>query len=115
MANDSYNKTNKGNDLWAFKEAKQITSFERFVLLILVITGIISILRFADWWFKKDHIVNPVLFIVLSLTFWYSIFRLILIWINYLGIKKPPKAQAPEGLSVAIFTTSSPRRAAFHV
>ena len=78
------------------------------MLLVLVITGIISIFRLGDWWFKKDHIGNPVLFVVLTLAFWYSMFRMILIWINYLGISKPEHKPAPEGLSVAIFTTSSP-------
>jgi len=98
----------KSNDLWRFKEAKDVTPAERFILLIFVVTGIISILRFANWWFIKDNIGNVQLYIVFSLAFWYSIFRLILIWINYLGIKKPPHVKAPEGLSVAIFTTSSP-------
>ena len=96
------------NRLWQFSEAKEVKPFERFVLLVLVITGIISIFRFADWWFRRDHISNMWLYIVLSLTFWYSISRLVLIWINYLRIKKPPFIPAKEGLKVAIFTTSSP-------
>jgi cellulose synthase (UDP-forming) len=106
MSKHSNNK-NKGN-LWHFKQAKRITSFERFILLIFVITGIISILRFADWWFRRDHIGNLWLFILLSLAFWYCIFRLILIWINYLGIKKPLHIAPADGLKVGIFTTSSP-------
>jgi cellulose synthase (UDP-forming) len=96
------------NRLWQFSEAKEVKPFERFVLLVLVITGIISIFRFADWWFRKDHISNMWLYIVLSLTFWYSISRLVLIWTNYLRVKKPPFIPAKEGLKVAIFTTSSP-------
>ncbi len=108
MPSDSYKNKNKGNGLWEFKEAKQITSLDRFILLILVIAGIISILRFADWWFRKDNIGNAGLYILLSLAFWYSIFRLILIWINYLRIRKPAHIAPQEGLSVAIFTTSSP-------
>ena len=106
MSYKQYN--NKNNDLWQFKEAKRITSFERFILLVLVITGVFFILRLADWWFRNDHIGNPTLYIILSLAVWYSIARLILIWINYLGIKKPPHIDATEGLTVAIFTTSSP-------
>ena len=96
------------NRLWQFSEAKEVKPFERFVLLVLVITGIISIFRFADWWFRRDHISNMWLYIVLSLTFWYSISRLVLIWINYLRVKKPSFIPAKEGLKVAIFTTSSP-------
>ena len=108
MSYQSYNKGSKAGDLWRFKEAKNVSAFERFMLLVLVITGIISILRFADWWFRRSHIGNPVLFMLLSLAFWYSISRLILIWINYLRIKKAPKTTAPPDLKVAIFTTSSP-------
>jgi len=108
MSSASYNSNNKGNRLWEFKEARKITPTDRFVLLILVITGIISILRFADWWFRKDNIGAVWLYILLSLAFWYSISRLVLIWISYLRIRKPPHIDAPAGLSVAIFTTSSP-------
>ncbi len=107
MSYQQYN--NKDKDLWQFKGSKTGNpACAGFILLVLVITGILSILRLADWWFKNEHIGNPFLFIVLSLAMWYSIFRLILIWVNYLGIKKPPHKQAKEGLSVAIFTTSSP-------
>ncbi len=98
----------KREGLWQFKEAKRVTATERFILLVLVITGIISILRFADWWFRTEHIGNLWLYMLLSLAFWYSISRLILIWINYLRIKKAPKAVPKEGLTVAIYTTSSP-------
>ena len=105
MPSHSYN---TGDGLWHFKESKRTTRAERFILLIFVITGIFSILRFADWWFRKDHIGNAWLYILLSLAFWYSIMRLILYWINYLGIKKPVSRLPKPGLSVAIFTTSSP-------
>jgi cellulose synthase (UDP-forming) len=98
----------KGKELWQFKAAKRITSSERFLLLIMVVTGVISIFRLANWWFKNEHISNLFLYMVLSLALWYSIFRLVLIWINYLGIGKPQYIQPKEGLSVAIFTTSSP-------
>jgi cellulose synthase (UDP-forming) len=94
--------------LWQFKQAKRITTPERFVLLVLVLTGIIFILRFADWWFRREHIGYLPMYIVLSLAFWYGISRLILIWINYLRIGKPEHKPVPQGLKVAIFTTSSP-------
>ena len=108
MTNISSTRGRSGDNLWKFKEAKKITSLDRFVLLVLVVTGIISIFRLGNWWFRKDHVGNPFLFVILSLAFWYSMSRMILIWINYLGISKPEHKQAPEGLSVAIFTTSSP-------
>jgi len=106
MAYKQYNK--KGAGLWRFREARRITSFDRFILLVLVITGIFSIFRLADWWFREVHIGNLPLYLVLSLAIWYSVFRMILIWISYLRISKPPHIPAQQGLTVAIFTTSSP-------
>lgn len=96
-------------DLWQFRMSRSITIKDRFILTTLFIAGVLSILRFADWWFRDEHAGTMWLFIALSLFFWYSIARLILIWANYLFIKKPAETPAPaEGLRVAIFTTSSP-------
>lgn len=48
------------------------------------------------------------MFLILSCCLWYSIIRLLLIWINYLQITKPKHIPAPPNLHVALFTTSSP-------
>ena len=98
----------RNKNLWEFREAAPIGNVDRFVLLMLVISGMISIVIFAEWWFRGKHIASVWFFILLSLFFWYGISRLILIWINYLRIRKPEHVPAPQGLSVAIFTTSSP-------
>ena len=95
-------------DLWEFRQSAAVTGLDRFFLLVLVAAGIFSVLQFADWWFRQDHIANIWFFILLSVIFWYGIGRLILIWINYLGISKPEPVKPDENLSVAIFTTSSP-------
>lgn len=102
MTNPSFQK------LWRFTQAKSVSRLEKLGLGILVIAGIGSILRMAEWWFRAQHVGNLWLFLILSLVFWYGMFRLIIIWVNYLGIKKPVKPETPPGLKVAIFTTSSP-------
>ena len=94
--------------LWQHKEAKTASGRELFPLTVLVIAGIICIIRLANWWFHPDHIASLPLFVLLSFIFWYGIIRIVLIWINYLNISKPKHTIAPEGLRVAIFTTSSP-------
>lgn len=94
--------------LFTFSEAKAPKTIDKIILLALVFAGCLSILKFGDWWFRIDHVSVLWLYIALSLFFWYSISRLLLIWVNYLKIKKPPHVDAPSGLSVAIFTTSSP-------
>jgi len=99
-------KRNKG--LWRFRQSKRITRNERFFLLIMVVAGSISIFQFGDWWFRREHMGNTWLFILLSCTFWYGVSRLFLIWLNYLHIRKPETPAPKESLRVAIFTTSSP-------
>ncbi|HJN06557.1 MAG TPA: glycosyltransferase [Bacteroidales bacterium] len=101
-------KQDRSDELWKFWEAQEVTKTGRFFFLILVIAGVISIVRFFDWWFHPNHVASLPLFVILSLITWYGLLRLILIWINYLGIKKPKRAHAEDGLKVAIFTTSSP-------
>ena len=101
-------KKRSSDNLWEFRRAASIKGFDRFVLTALVTGGIVSILYFADWWFRAEHINSLLLFICLSATLWWGLLRLILIWINYLGISNPEPVLAPKHLTVAIFTTSSP-------
>lgn len=85
-----------------------MTRNERFILLALVIAGILSIFRFGEWWFRGEHVESLPFYLILTLCFWYSILRMILMWINALGIRKPQSIRALPGKRVAIFTTSSP-------
>src|ERR1039457_6113526 len=98
----------KNKSLWIFSEAAAPTAAEKFLLLVLVIAGSISIIQLGDWWFRAIDIGDIFLYILLSLCFWFGMSRLILVWINNLQIHKPLPVPAPEGLRVAIFTTSSP-------
>lgn len=100
-------KRNK-NDIWIFRESKPAGMKERFFLIVIVIAGLISTARLADWWFREEHIASMPLFVLLSFIFWFGMLRIILNWINYLNIRKPKSNPAPKGFSVAIFTTSSP-------
>ncbi|RZL08278.1 MAG: glycosyltransferase, partial [Hymenobacter sp.] len=74
----------------------------------LVAAGFISVARLANWWFRADHVANVVLYGVLSFIFWYGVLRMVLIWVNYLYVRRPERVPAPAGKRVAIFTTSSP-------
>lgn len=70
--------------------------------------GIASVLRLADYWFRASHVDRPALFVLLSLAFWYAVSRIVLGWINYAALAKPEHRVARPGLTVAIFTTSTP-------
>ena len=97
------------DQMWKISGSKTPTDLDRFILLVLAMAGIISAISLAEWWFREAHIANLFLFVLLSLFFWYGILRIILIWINYLKIRKPATVPVPEsGMSVAVFTTSAP-------
>jgi len=93
---------------WSFREARRPRRREKLILLSLMLAGLISMVRLANWWFREDHVGYVPLFILLSLIFWWGMLRQLVVWINYLRISKPEKIQAPKTLRVAIFTTSSP-------
>jgi len=102
-------KKNDKKNLWVFRESKSVKWYDTFILFVLSLAGIISILNLSEWWFQSKHIVSFPLFVILSTFFWYGLFRVILIWINYLNITKPPEVPKPkEDLRVAFFTTSAP-------
>jgi cellulose synthase (UDP-forming) len=95
----------KRRDLWESREANGVSRYDKFILLLLIIAGLISIAKLADWWFRREHIDNLWFFVIFSMVFWYGIMRLVLIWINYLFISKPNPVVPEKGYSVAIFTT----------
>lgn len=78
------------------------------MLMTLIFLGLQSVFVFALWWFQPRHINQPVLFALLSLATWYGVFRIIVGWYNAFHIEHPPYIEAPEGMKVAIFITSSP-------
>jgi len=101
-------KDNTKKNFWTYRRAKSSSILQKFFLICLITAGLVSMGRLADWWFKSIHVGNLFLYLILSLVFWYGMLRLVIIWINYLGIKRPQLVTSPKGKSVAIFTTSSP-------
>jgi len=95
-------------DLWAWSRAAPAGRRDRIILTVLGGAGILATLRFADWWFRPDHVAHTGLYLVLSLAIWYGISRMILGWINLMALRRPRHRPPPPGLRVAIFTTSSP-------
>lgn len=94
--------------LWRHRRAAAVRPLDRVVLGVLFVAGVLSILRFADWWFRAEHVANAPLYVALSLAVWYGVVRMVLGWVDLLPIRRPRHREAPDGLSVAIFTTSAP-------
>lgn len=88
--------------------ARDVRFGDRVLISILIGAGLVAVLRLLDWWFRAAHMAQPVLFVALSVAFWYGISRIVLGWVNYAALAKPQPALPPEGLRVAIFTTSAP-------
>jgi cellulose synthase (UDP-forming) len=97
-----------GVNLWRWRRAADVRFHDRIWLSILTGVGAAGVVRLADWWFRGGHVGVPVLFAALSLAFWYGVSRIVLGWVNYAALSKPPFIPAPEGRRVAVFTTSSP-------
>jgi cellulose synthase (UDP-forming) len=95
-------------DLWKYRRVVRSGQLRKIGLAILVVAGCISILRLFDWWFREEHVQSVPLFILLSMIFWWAIVRMVILWTTYLRIRLPQPQPAKAGLSVAIFTTSSP-------
>ncbi len=95
--------------LWTYRRAAGIRQADRLITGSLFVAGVLAVLLFADWWFRADHIGHPVLFVLLSMAIWWGVLRLVLVWVGQLKIQRPELPPEPEnGLSVAVFTTSSP-------
>lgn len=77
-------------------------------MAVLLFLGVQSVVYFGQWWFRLEHVNNVFLFVLLSLATWYGISRLLIGWYNAFHIDQADPVPAPPGLSVAIFTTSSP-------
>lgn len=82
--------------------------WERVLIAVLIFLALQSVAFFGVWWFQLRNVSNPALFVLLSIATWYGIFRMFVGWYNLFHLEHPPHVPAPEGLSVAIFTTSSP-------
>jgi cellulose synthase (UDP-forming) len=104
MANDG----GPDRTLWTHRAAREIRFGEYLVLLALIAAGLVAVLRFADWWFRAEHVASLPLFVALSLAIWYAVARIVIGWADYAAIRHPPERVAPPGLRVAIFTTSAP-------
>ena len=95
-------------ELFRRRRAAPVTTGWRVLLVVLIFFGLQSVVLFALWWFSAAHVSNRLLFALLSAAVWYGFFRMLVGWYNVFHIEQPSVKRAPEGLSVAVFTTSSP-------
>ncbi len=100
--------TASAGDLWRHRTVPAVRFRHRLVLFALTGAGLASVIRLADWWFRADHVAQPVLFVILSLAFWYGIGRIVLGWVNHVALVRTEHRAAPAAMPVAIFTTSAP-------
>jgi cellulose synthase (UDP-forming) len=94
--------------LWVHRRVPAVRMRDRLILSALITAGLAAVLLLFDWWFRSTHVREPVLFVVLSVAFWYGISRILVGWFNYIAVASLEERPAPAGKRVAIFTTSSP-------
>jgi cellulose synthase (UDP-forming) len=95
-------------ELFRHRRASPIRAWERWALGVLLFLGVQSVVWFALWWFRAGHVNHLTLFVLLSFATWFGVFRIMVGWYNIFHIDQPEPVAAPEGLRVAIFTTSTP-------
>src|SRR6266581_8333329 len=95
------------SEVFRHRRARPIARWERCALGILLFLGAQGVILFALWWFRAEHVGNLFLFVLLSLATWYGVSRIVVGWYNAFHLEQPPPRDAPAGLSVAIFITSS--------
>lgn len=95
-------------ELFRHRRAAPVRPWQRWVLGVLIFLGVQSVVYFALWWFRAGHVNHLVLFVLLSFATWYGVFRIMVGWYNVFHIEQPEPLDAPPGMSVAIFTTSTP-------
>lgn len=95
-------------EAWLHRRARDVRFRDVLGMLALVAAGFVAVVRFAEWWFRAEHVGSLPLFVALSLALWYGVARIVIGWINCAAIRHPQPRTAPPGLRVAIFTTSTP-------
>jgi len=96
------------DELFRHRRAAPVSTASRVLLGVLIFLGLQSVVLFAVWWFRAEHVSNRLLFVLLSTAVWYGVGRILVGWYNFFHLEQPPAKNAPDGLSVAIFTTASP-------
>jgi cellulose synthase (UDP-forming) len=98
----------RDDELFAARRAAPPTAAQHVILGLLIVFGLLSVARFAWWWFRAEHVADPLLFALLSLAVWYGVARIVIGWYSYAHVAQPQHVEPADGLSVAIFITSSP-------
>jgi cellulose synthase (UDP-forming) len=96
------------SEIFRHRRAEPVRAWHPWALLALIFLGIQSVADFALWWFQLQHVNEWILFLLLSLATWYGILRIMVGWYNAFHVSQPPHVEPEEGLTVAIFITSSP-------
>lgn len=96
------------SEVFRHRRARPFLAHDRWTLGIPIFLGLQSVLLFALWWFRAEHVRQPLLFALLSIATWYGVSRICIGWYNFFHIEQPPVREPRPGLTVAIFITSSP-------
>jgi len=97
---------NYKTNIWVRTKAQNVSGLMKIAFNFTFVGGLALTVMFSVWWFKSSHVSNLPLFLVFSVCFGYTLIRMLFTWYVYTHIELPETPKAPDGLTVAIFTTS---------
>ncbi len=81
---------------------------DRALLFILVVLGSTAALYFIAWWLDPSHTKQLFWYIPLTVAVFWFFYENAVSWTYLLTLHRAPHVEAPEGLTVDIFTTCAP-------
>ncbi len=98
---------------------------DKITYLYLVLGGMVITSIFAVWWFMPSHLphnfsgvfhlVDIMLFVMLSFIVWHQIIMEVLAWYISLNMKTPKPTFAPPGFKVALMTAFVPGKESYEI
>lgn len=90
------------------KKIRPPKSYEKWILRILVTTGLLSSISFGVWFFDWDHVGHTFLFVILSISLSYKFLHFLYEWFYISSIQVDPVPEMKKNWSVDMLTTFVP-------
>jgi len=117
-----YRRFSKSEKVFRVEYVSSMDTREKLLYTLLITIGILLFLRFLLWWFTRSHIaynwydtynanfhiVDIILFILLSAISFFALLLEIGTWFTVWFMKRPKHIEPPEGMKVAFLTCFVP-------
>src|ERR1043166_4597576 len=90
---------------YSFSCIRAIRPFDRWVIRLLIVSGIIVMAVFLVWFIQPDHMGDPLIFWMLCAALLFKLAKMIQEWYHYWAPSIPPRPPYDRNYEVDIFTT----------